>query len=157
MVAPKTAQFNPNEIQHIIRLYNTNIDGMKKTIYSLTKIKGIGRRFAKAVVVRAGVSLNKRAGELSHEEIEKIQEVIADPEAFGIPSYMLNHQKDLVDGLNSQLVGVKLDADLRLRIERGKRTKEVRALRLDAGLRVRGQKTKSNGRKGKMTKTNKKK
>lgn len=157
MSAPKTAQFDANEIQHIIRLYNTNIDGTKRTSYSLTKIRGIGRRIAKAVILRAGVSLQKRAGELSHDEIEKIQEVITNPLAFGIPSYMLNHQKDAVDGLDYQFVGVKLDADLRMRIEKGKRTKEIRALRLGAGLKVRGQRTKSNGRKGKNTKTNKKK
>lgn len=157
MAKTAAAQFNADEIQHIIRLYNTNIDGTKKAAYSLTKIRGIGKRIAKAIVIRAGVSLNKRAGELNHEEIEKIQEVIADPKSFGIPSYMLNHQNDIVDGQDSQLVGIKLDADLRMRIERGKKVKEIRALRLDAGLKVRGQKTKSNGRRGKNSKTHKKK
>jgi len=147
MARPRQAQFNPEEIQHIIRLYNTNIDGTKKTAYALTAIRGIGKRFGKAVVSRAGVSLNKRAGELSPEEINKIQDVINDPLAFNIPSYFLNHQKDSVDGQDSQLVGIKLDGDLRMRIERGKKAKRIRFLRLAAGLRVRGQKTKSNGRK----------
>lgn len=147
MARPRQAQFNPEEIQHIIRLYNTNIDGTKKTAFALTAIRGIGKRFGKAVVSRAGVSLNKRAGELSPEEINKIQDVINDPIAFNIPSYFLNHQKDSVDGQDSQLVGIKLDGDLRMRIEKGKKVKRIRFLRLAAGLRVRGQKTKSNGRK----------
>lgn len=147
MANPRAAQFNAEQIQHIIRLYNTNIDGTKKTAFALTAIRGIGLRFGKAVVSRAGVSLNKRAGELSSEEINKIQEVINDPIAFGIPGYFLNHQKDVVDGLDSQLVGIKLDGDLRMRIERGKKNKETRMLRLAAGLKVRGQRTKSNGRK----------
>lgn len=158
MAGPKAvAQFDAETIQHIIRLYNTNIDGTKKTAFALTKIRGIGKRIGRAIVQRAGVSLSKRAGELSHEEIEKIQAVITDPLSAGIPNYMLNHQKDIVDGLDSQLVGTKLDGDLRMRIERGKKTKEVRALRLDAGLKVRGQRTKSNGRRGKGLKVHKKK
>lgn len=147
MANPKSTAFNASEINHIIRLYNTNIDGTKKTAYALTGIRGIGRRFGKAVVTKAGVSLTKRAGELTNEEINKIQDVINDPVAFGIPSYFLNHQKDIVDGTDTQFVGIKLDGDLRMRIERGKKLKEVRALRLSAGLKVRGQKAKSNGRK----------
>ncbi len=149
MVKEPVAAFDTDEIQHIIRLYNTNIDGTKKAAFALSKIKGIGRRFAGIIITRAGINPNKRAGELSPEEIEKIQQVIADPKAFGIPAYLLNHQKDLVDGTDSQLVGIKVDGDLRMRIERGKKIKEIRALRLDAGLKVRGQMTKSNGRKGK--------
>lgn len=149
MAEQKHAQFNPDEIQHIIRLYNTNIDGTKKTPFALTKIRGIGKRFAKATVIRAGISPNKRAGELNQEEISKIQDVLADPAAYGIPNYFLNHQQDVVDGLSSQLVGTKLDADLRMFTERGKKIKNIRVMRLAAGLRVRGQMAKSNGRKGK--------
>lgn len=149
MAHPKAAQFNPVEIQHIIRLYNTNIDGTKKTPFALTAIRGIGTRFGHAVVSRAGVSLQKRAGELTQDEISKIQDVINDPLAYGIPSYMLNHQKDIVDGLDSQIVGIKLDGDLRMRIEKGKKLKEIRMIRLSSGHKVRGQRTKSNGRKSK--------
>jgi len=157
MAQPKAAQFNPEEIQHIIRLYNTNIDGTKKTAFALTGIRGIGMRFGKAVVSRAGVPLDKRAGELNQDEIAKIQDVINDPVAFGIPAYMLNHQKDVVDGLDSQLVGIKLDGNLRMRIEKGKKTKEIRMLRLASGLKVRGQRTKANGRKSKALGAPKKK
>lgn len=149
MARAKVAQFNPEEIQHIIRLYNTNIDGTKKTPYALTGIRGIGKRFGKAVVSRAGVSPQKRAGELTQEEIARIQDVINDPIAFGIPPYMLNHQKDVATGLDSQLVGIKLDGDLRMLIEKGKKMKKVRSMRLAAGLKVRGQSTKSNGRRHK--------
>lgn len=157
MAKPRVAQFNLDEIQHIIRLYNTNIDGTKKTSYALTAVRGIGKRFGKAVVSRAGVSLQKRAGELTQEEISKIQEVINDPKAFGIPGYMLNHQRDSADGLDSQLVGIKLDGDLRMRIEKGKKAREIRMLRLASGLKVRGQRTKSNGRKAKALGASKKK
>lgn len=156
-MAKASSHFNTDEIQHIIRLYNTNIDGTKKTATALTKIKGIGKRIAAAFVSRAGISSGKRAGELTQDEIEKLQEVISDPQAAGIPSYMFNHQKDTTDGQDYHLVGVKLDADLRLNLEKGKRIKETRCLRLAAGLKVRGQRTKSNGRKRKNSRLVKKK
>jgi small subunit ribosomal protein S18e len=35
-----------DDFQHIIRVLNTNVDGREKVMYSLTKIKGIGRRFS---------------------------------------------------------------------------------------------------------------
>lgn len=143
---PAAANFDTKEIQHIIRLYNTNIDGNKKTSHALTGIKGIGSRFGTIVVARAGINPNKKAGHLTTKEIEKIQDVIENPAKYEIPSYFLNHQNDILDGTSSQLVGIKIDADIRMRIERGKKIKEVRALRLDANLKVRGQKTKSNGR-----------
>ena len=146
-----------DKLQHIIRLFNTNIDGTKKTAFALTKIKGIGLRMGRNLVVRTNIPLNKRAGELSQEEISRLHDAITDPASVGIPSYMMNHQSDYADGKDYHLVGLKLDTDFRMSLERRKKVKEIRALRLDAGLRVRGQRTKSNGRRGKRTKTHKKK
>ena len=37
------------EFKHIIRLFNTNIDGQRKVIYGLRQVKGIGRRFATVI------------------------------------------------------------------------------------------------------------
>jgi small subunit ribosomal protein S18e len=41
-------------------MINTNVDGKEKIAYALTAIKGIGRRFANAIVKRANVDINKR-------------------------------------------------------------------------------------------------
>lgn len=156
-MAKTGAYFSTEDIQHIIRLYNTNIDGEKKISSALTKIKGIGSRFARAIVSRAGISINKRAKELETAEIERIQEIISDPQAAGIPDYMLNRQRDPADNQNYHLVGIKLEAELRMQLERGKRMKETRCIRLSDGLRVRGQRTKSNGRLRKNSRVMKKK
>jgi small subunit ribosomal protein S18e len=51
---------------------NTNIDGRRKVPYALTSIKGVGRRFAYVCLRKADVDPNKRAGELSEEEVTKI-------------------------------------------------------------------------------------
>ena len=49
---------------------NTNIDGRRKVPYALTSIKGVGRRFAYVCLRKADVDPNKRAGELSEEEVK---------------------------------------------------------------------------------------
>ena len=51
-----------DDFQHIIRVLNTNVDGREKVMYSLTKIKGIGRRFSNLVCKKAEIDLGKRAG-----------------------------------------------------------------------------------------------
>merc|ERR1712235_143386 len=118
----KTArQFDAENMQHIVRLYNTNIDGTKKIAYSLTRIKGIGKRFGRAVVLKAGIDANKFAGKLNAEEIQKVTNVIDNPLEHGIPEYFLNHQRDIVTNESTQLVGIKLDGDLRYLIEQAKK------------------------------------
>jgi small subunit ribosomal protein S18e len=138
----------PEKIQHIIRMFNTNVDGTKRVTEALTAIRGIGRRFADAVCKRSNVDIRKRAGELTESELVALQETISNPESKDIPQWMLNHRRDIVDGTSSQLIANQLDAYFRLHIERGKRMRHVRVCRLASGKKVRGQRTKSNGRGG---------
>jgi len=49
-----------NAFQHILRLLNTNVDGKEKIMFALTRIKGVGRRYANVVIKKADVDLNKR-------------------------------------------------------------------------------------------------
>lgn len=56
---------------HILRVLNTNIDGKEHVMYGLTAVKGVGRRFANLVCKKADISLAKRAGELSPDDVEK--------------------------------------------------------------------------------------
>ncbi len=73
----------PEKFQHILRVMNTNIDGKIKIPFALTAIKGIGRRFSYVCLRKADVDVNKRAGELTEEEVrhfffQKIQIMIQD-------------------------------------------------------------------------------
>ncbi|ADM11711.1 30S ribosomal protein S13P [Encephalitozoon intestinalis ATCC 50506] len=149
--------YDPADVQYIVRIHNTNIDGTKRIAFALTKIRGVGIRISTAICKRLGIDLKRRAGEMSEEEMKRISDAILDPASLGIPESYLNHQKDPVDGTTSHLIGTKLDADLRMMIERGKKNKRIRACRLDVGLKVRGQRTKSNGRRGKSMGVSRKK
>ncbi|KAM0672126.1 ribosomal protein S18 [Ordospora colligata] len=140
--------YDPEEIQYIIRIHNTNIDGTKRIAFALTKISGMGIRIATAICKRLGIDKMKRAGEIGEDDLKRISDAIINPGSLGIPESYFNRQRDPIDGVSSHLIGTKLDAEMRMMIERGKKNKLIRAFRLDVGLKVRGQRTKSNGRHG---------
>ncbi|VDK22355.1 unnamed protein product [Taenia asiatica] len=147
----------PEKFQHILRVMNTNIDGQRKITYALTAIKGVGRRYATVVCKKADVDIRKRAGELTDDEIEKIVTVMANPRQYKIPNWFLNRQKDIEDGKHTQLLAQGLDSKLREDLERLKKIRAHRGLRHYWGLRVRGQHTKTTGRRGRTVGVSKKK
>nr|CAD2167103.1 unnamed protein product [Meloidogyne enterolobii]CAD2178703.1 unnamed protein product [Meloidogyne enterolobii]CAD2184798.1 unnamed protein product [Meloidogyne enterolobii] len=147
----------PEKFQHIHRVMNTNIDGNRKVPYALTAIKGVGRRYAFLVCRKADVDIHRRAGELSEEEMEKLNTVMLNPQQYKIPAWFLNRQKDIRDGKNSQLLSTNLESKYREDFERMKKIRLHRGLRHYWGLRVRGQHTKTTGRKGRTVGVSKKK
>merc|ERR1712173_530505 len=128
--------------QHILRVMNTNIDGKRNIMFAITAIKGIGRRYANLVLKKADIPLEKRAGELSEEEVERIVTIMSNPRQYKIPDWFLNRQLD-----------IKLREDL----ERLKKIRAHRGLRHYWGVRVRGQHTKTTGRRGRTVGASKKK
>merc|ERR1712086_980004 len=109
-----------SEFQHILRVLNTNIDGRHKVPFAITAIRGIGRRFVN---------------------------IISRPLQF-IPPWMVNRTKDIKDGKTTHVVANGLDSKLRDSLERLWKIRAHRGLRHGWGLRVRGQKTCTTGRKG---------
>ncbi|KAA8495014.1 40S ribosomal protein S18 [Porphyridium purpureum] len=136
------------EFQHILRVLNTNIRGADKVTIALTAVKGVGRRFSNLVLKKADIDLNKRAGELSNEEIDRIVTIIQDPAAFKIPNWFLNRQKNFKDGKYLQLISNNLDGQLREDLDRLRKIRAHRGIRHYMGIRVRGQHTKTTGRRG---------
>ena len=51
---------------------------------------------------QADVDLNRRAGELSEEEVDKIVTIMQNPRQYKIPDWFLNRQKDIKDGKNEE-------------------------------------------------------
>merc|ERR1711924_36474 len=78
---------------HMIRMFNTNIDGRLQVCKAIATVRGVGDRFSHAVVSRAKIEPYKRAGELTEEQQKKLIEILSDPLKFGIPEYFLNHHK----------------------------------------------------------------
>merc|ERR1712117_182794 len=147
----------PEKFQHILRVMNTNIDGRTKIMYAMTSIKGCGRRFSNLVLKKADIDLTKRAGELSEEEVERVITIMQNPRQYKIPDWFLNRKKDIKDGKYSQVLANSLDNKWREDLERLKKIRAHRGLRHYWGLRVRGQHTKTTGRKGRTVGVSKKK
>jgi len=55
---------------------STNVDGKQKVSFAMTAIKGVGRRFADVCCKKADIDVQKRAGELTNDEIERLVTVI---------------------------------------------------------------------------------
>eukprot|EP00601_Ochromonadales_sp_CCMP2298_P018318 CAMPEP_0173271264 /NCGR_PEP_ID=MMETSP1143-20121109/716_1 /TAXON_ID=483371 /ORGANISM="non described non described, Strain CCMP2298" /LENGTH=148 /DNA_ID=CAMNT_0014207801 /DNA_START=14 /DNA_END=460 /DNA_ORIENTATION=+ len=134
---------------HILRILNTNVEGTQRVMYGLTAIRGVGRRFSTLVCQKADVDITKRAGELTPEEVERLVTIIQNPLQFKIPEYFLNRQKDFTTGKYTQLTSSGLDIKLRDDLERLKKIKSHRGIRHYLQIRVRGQHTKTTGRRGK--------
>ena len=137
-----------NEFNHVLRILGTNVEGREKTPYALTKIRGIGRRFAFQVCKAADVDVNKRAGELTKDEVAEILKVINDPSGYKIPDWFLNRKRDFTTGETKHVLSNPLDMILRDDLNRLKKIKSHRGIRHYWGLKVRGQHTCTTGRGG---------
>lgn len=126
-------------------------------MYALTSIKGVGRRYSNIVCKKADIDLTKRAGELSNDELERIVTIIQNPTQYKIPNWFLNRQKDIKDGSYGQVLANGLDNKMREDLETLKKIRCHRGLRHYWGVRVRGQHTKTTGRRGKTVGVAKKK
>merc|ERR1711972_957736 len=153
----KMSLVTPDKFQHILRLMNTNIDGRRKVMFAMTAIKGVGRRYSNLVLKKADIELTKRAGDLTEEEVEKLITIMENPRQYKIPDWFLNRQKDTVDGKYSQVLSNGLETKLREDLERLKKIQAHRGVRHYMGLRVRGQHTKTTGRRGRTVGVSKKK
>lgn len=120
------------------RIAGVDIPDKKRGEIALTYIYGIGRRASQSILIKAGVSLDKKVNEWTEEEAGAIRSIIAS-----------DHKTEGV-----------LRSEVQLHIKRLMDIGSYRGLRHRKGLPVRGQRTKNNSRtrKGKRkTVANKKK
>ena len=135
------------DFKYIVRISDTDINGEKKVLHALTKIRGIGLHLSTFIVDTAGIDRNKKIGDLSDSQIEKLQSII-DVLSKQLPSWMVNRRKDYYTGKNLHLVGADIAMTLREDINKLKKIRAYRGIRHELGLPVRGQRTRANNRKG---------
>lgn len=132
----------------ILRIAGVDCDGHLKIPFGLRKIKGIGINFANALVRAIGLPPDMKLGYLTDQEVSKIEEVLRDPASYGIPAWMFNRRRDPIEGKDMQLVGPSLEMATRSDIELMKKIGSWKGVRHSLGLKVRGQRTRTTGRKG---------
>ena len=136
------------ETRLIVRLLGTDLDGTKHVPYALARIYGIGINFGYAVARAVGIDPMTRLGQLTDQQLSLLEDAITNPGKYGIPMWMWNRRRDPVTGKDAHLVGAELNLTMREDIEREKRIKSWRGVRHMLGLKVRGQRTRTTGRKG---------
>lgn len=122
----------------IVRLLSTDLDGSLSVGRALRRIKGISFMFSKAVCIVTNIDINKEIGELSEEEIKKLEDTIKEPK---MPDWLLNRKNDPETGTNAQIIGAKLDLRKREDINLLKRIRSYRGIRHEQGQPTRGQRT----------------
>lgn len=106
------------------RISGVDLPGHKRVDIALTSIYGIGRTNAKKIVIEAGVALDKKAADLTADEVNNLRKVID-----------TNHP---VEG--------DLRREVQLNIKRLLDLGNYRGTRHRKGLPTRGQRTKTNAR-----------
>ena len=144
---PAKKKEHDENFNYIIRIVNTDINGENNIVQGLTQIKGIGRHMATFIADTAGVDRKLKFGNLPESEIEKIKEVLENIDEYA-PAWMLNYRKDMYTGEDMHLISTDVATRLRDDINLMKMIRSYRGVRHEYGLKVRGQRTSSNGRKG---------
>jgi len=137
------------EFRHILRITGTDVDGTLKAPYALKKIKGISLNLANAILKKADVNPDVRAGFLTEANVQRIEEIIEEPAKHGLPSWLLNRRKELETGSDRHIISADLVLRTKMDVEQMKEMKSWRGYRHSYGLKVRGQRTKTTGRSGK--------
>jgi len=132
---------------YIVRLANTDINGERSVVQGLTSIKGIGRHMATFVADQSGVDRKLKFGNLNETQLAQIQNALNAIDETA-PAWMMNRRKDLYTGEDQHLISVEVATRLRDDINLMKMIRSYKGVRHEAGLPVRGQRTRANGRFG---------
>ena len=117
-------------------------------LVGLTQIKGVGYNFATAILDSLKINSNSNIGHLTDANVQAIEKLITDPIGGSFPSWFLNRRKDIETGKDLHLLTSDIPFTLRNDIERERITASWRGYRHLSGLKVRGQRTRTSGRKG---------
>lgn len=135
---------------------NTDLQGSQHVMYALTGIRGIGLRTSRVIVESTGIDPKGIIGYLPEEDVAKLDAAIADFENK-MPAWMVNRRMDPLTGEDKHLLGQDIMLTFREDINNLKKVRAYRGLRHERGLKVRGQRTKSTGRRGSTIGVSKKK
>jgi small subunit ribosomal protein S13 len=136
------------DVQEIIRIASTDVDGTKRIEDAIHDIKGVSYAFANAVTTVMEFDPDIQIGSLSDDELKRIETVLRDPSEVDIPTWIRNRRKDRETGGDKHLIGSDLMMTEEFDIRRLKEIDSYRGKRHKMGLPVRGQQTQSSFRSG---------
>jgi small subunit ribosomal protein S13 len=143
----KKDEDHPDDFKYIVRIANTDLPGDKAVVFALTAIKGIGSRVAEVIVNKTKLPRNDKIGNLSDEDIEKLEAFVLEL-SDQTPGWLMNKQNDVWTGEDIHILGTEMDMRRQEDINILKKIRCYRGIRHEKGQKVRGQRTKAHGRSG---------
>lgn len=149
---PESKKDQKDDFRGIVRVANKDIKGELSLPRALKQIKGIGFSLAEIISEIAAKELNidrmEKIGNFNASQIKKLEDIIMNPNNYGIPAWMVDRQGGLSTEEVKHLVSSDLDFQKKRDIELQQNIRSYRGVRHMFGLRVRGQRTRTTGRKG---------
>jgi small subunit ribosomal protein S13 len=137
-----------SDYKHIVRIAGKDIAGSKKLITALSEIRGVGYNYSQVLLQSLNINPNIRVGFITDRELTEVEAAIRNPVKSGIPEWYVNRRKDIDTGSHQHLITSDLDFAISNDIDREKNVMSWRGYRHMFGLRVRGQCTRTTGRRG---------
>ncbi|MBU0898852.1 MAG: 30S ribosomal protein S13 [Nanoarchaeota archaeon] len=144
------------DLRQIVRLTETNLNGKKPVRQAIRNIKGVSFMFSNAISV-VYKHPDKKLGALTETELKELEDIIINPQKYGIPEWLYNRRSDPATGQSGHLAVSKLTIRNKLDVDDLKKIRTYRGIRHGLGLPVRGQRTRSSFRKGKTVGVKRKK
>ena len=152
---PEDAELG-DDFAYILRMADSDVDGLKPIAIGLTSIKGVGMRTSQQICRLAGINGKTLGGHLSEEEQDSLRSAI-DDYATTVPWWLVNRQRDLGTNEDAHIVAMEVKMTRDDDISRMAGIKAYRGMRHRSGHKVRGQRLRSNGRTGSTLGVEKKK
>jgi len=142
---------DPN-FRGIVRIVGKDLDGHFNIYKALLRVKGVGatlaRTLEKVIIRELKITRKTRVGDLTEDQISKIDEIAKNPAAHGVKTFLLNRQRDRDTGKNLHLLMNELSFTQKQDIQLEKDSRSYKGWRFTLGQRVRGQHSRTTGRSG---------
>ncbi len=135
------------DFRYIVRIVSSDLDGNKDIVIALSGIKGVGMRTAEIIARMAGIPRSTKIGDLPEEKTEELEKFVLDYSEKA-PHWMVNRQHDWSSGADLHVVGVDVDLHKRDDVNIMRMIRCYKGVRHETGQKVRGQRSRANGRSG---------
>ncbi|MDD5340608.1 MAG: 30S ribosomal protein S13 [Candidatus ainarchaeum sp.] len=148
----KPVRVEKENFRGIVRIAGKDVKGEVPLNRALIRVRGISHTLA----VSAGAVLHNelaidpktRVGELSEDQIDKIDKILQNLHEYKIPAYLFNRRSDYLAGTNRHVIMNDLIFENTQDLEREKKLYTWKGYRHSYGQKVRGQRTRNTGRTG---------
>ncbi len=148
----KKRQPASKDFRGVIRLAGKDMDGHLRVSEALRHVRGIGHNISNALIMaierELSISPSALVGDLTEEQLNKIEEIARTPSSHGIPLFMLNRRRDYESGIDRHVLGLDLAFQTKQDLQREKDARSWIGWRHSLGQKVRGQHTRTTGRTG---------